>query len=128
MLLRSLTSLSFALSVPAESFQSLYILVISDFFLSVILFSQNLYNQRLKIRVAQNANIHVIAVRGEGSEPKVEFTSSVLEFGPILPHSTGDEKELTVQNPSSFPVEIYSLEFDKQYLEEEKVNYTHIYV
>lgn len=63
----------------------------------------------------------MIAVRGEGSEPKVEFTSSVLEFGPILPHSFGDEKEVTVQNPSSFPVEIYSLEFDKQYLEEEKV-------
>ena len=63
----------------------------------------------------------MIAVRGEGSEPKVEFTSSILEFGPILPHSFGDEKEVTVQNPSSFPVEIYSLEFDKQYLEEEKV-------
>ena len=63
----------------------------------------------------------MITVRGEGSEPKVEFTSSVLEFGPILSHSFGDEKEVTVPNPSSFPVEIYSLEFDKQYLEEEKV-------
>ena len=63
----------------------------------------------------------MITVRGEGSEPKVDFTSSVLEFGPILPHSFGDEKEVIVQNPSSFPVEIYSLEFDKQYLEEEKV-------
>ena len=61
-------------------------------------------------------------MRGEGSEPKVDFTSSVLEFGPVLPHSIGDERELTVQNPSSFPVEVYSLEFDKQYLEEEKVN------
>ena len=64
----------------------------------------------------------MIVVRGEGSEPKVDFTSSVLEFGPVLPHSIGDERELTVQNPSSFPVEVYSLEFDKQYLEEEKVN------
>jgi hydrocephalus-inducing protein len=81
-----------------------------------------MYNQRLKIHIAQSTNKHVVSVRGEGSEPKVEFTSSVLEFGPILPHAFGDEKEVTVQNPSSFPVEIYSLEFDKQYLEEEKVS------
>lgn len=82
---------------------------------------ENNYNQRLKIHIAQSSNKHVITVRGEGSEPKVELTSSVLEFGPVLPHSVGDEKELTIQNPSSFPVEIYSLEFDKQYLEEEKI-------
>ena len=63
-------------------------------------------------------------MHGEGSEPKVEFVSSVLEFGPILPHSFGDDKEVTIKNPSLFPVEIYSLEFDKLYLEEEKVDIT----
>ena len=58
---------------------------------------------------------------GQGNEPKLEFSSTLIEFGPVLPHSAGDEKEVIVRNPSSFPVEIYSLEFDKQYLEEEKV-------
>ena len=58
---------------------------------------------------------------GRGNEPKLEFSSTLIEFGPVLPHSAGDEKEVIVRNPSSFPVEIYSLEFDKQYLEEEKV-------
>lgn len=60
---------------------------------------------------------------GQGNEPKLEFSSTLIEFGPVLPHSAGDEKEVVVRNPSSFPVEIYSLEFDKQYLEEEKVLY-----
>lgn len=73
------------------------------------------------ISIAQSSSRHVISVRGQGNEPKLEFSSTLIEFGPILPHSTGDEKEVLVRNPSSFPVEIYSLEFDKQYLEEEKV-------
>lgn len=63
----------------------------------------------------------MISVSGQGNEPKLEFSSTLIEFGPVLPHSSGDEKEVIIRNPSSFPVEIYSLEFDKQYLEEEKV-------
>ena len=63
----------------------------------------------------------MISVSGQGNEPKLEFSSTLIEFGPVLPHSAGDEKEVIVRNPSSFPVEIYSLEFDKQYLDEEKV-------
>ena len=79
------------------------------------------YSQRLVIRIAQSSSRHVINVNGQGNEPKLEFSSTLIEFGPVLPHSSGDEKEVMVKNPSSFPVEIYSLEFDKQYLEEEKV-------
>ena len=79
------------------------------------------YSQRLVIRIEQSSSRHVISVSGQGNEPKLEFSSTLIEFGPVLPHSSGDEKEVIIRNPSSFPVEIYSLEFDKQYLEEEKV-------
>ena len=40
----------------------------------------------------------------------------------MLPHSVGDEQEVVVRNNCSFPIEIYNLEFDKSYLEEEKVS------
>jgi hydrocephalus-inducing protein len=40
----------------------------------------------------------------------------------VLPHSAGDEQEITLKNPSKFSVEVYNLEFDKAYLEEEKVS------
>ncbi len=73
----------------------------------------------------------MIICRGGGLEPQViigqmhgttfEPTTSIV-FNPILTHSNGDEKEIVIRNPCSFPVEIYNLEFDKQYLEEEKVN------
>ncbi|EDO26992.1 predicted protein, partial [Nematostella vectensis] len=79
------------------------------------------YSQRVVIRIAQSASRHMINATGQGSEPKVEFSSSLIEFGPVLPHSLGDEQEVVIRNPCRFPVEIYSLEFDKQYLDEEKV-------
>ena len=68
--------------------------------------------------------------QGVGLEPQLiigqmrggqfEQTSSIV-FNPILTHSPGDEQEVVIKNPCPFPIEIYNLEFDKQYLEEEKV-------
>ena len=48
--------------------------------------------------------------------------AAVLELGPLLPYAAGDEAEVVVKNPCSFPIEFYSLEFDQQYLVEEKVS------
>lgn len=62
-----------------------------------------------------------IAAHGQGEEPQLEFWPSVLEMDPCLPCFIEAEAEVTVRNPCSFPVEFYSLEFDTQYLEEEKV-------
>ena len=47
----------------------------------------------------------------------------MLDFGPVLPYSNGDEQEVVILNPTAFPVEMYSLEFDERYLEEEKVSH-----
>nr|XP_006823299.1 PREDICTED: hydrocephalus-inducing protein homolog [Saccoglossus kowalevskii] len=82
---------------------------------------EKLYCERLAIRLAQSSQRILLMVNGQGQEPKLEFSTSLLEFGPILPHSQGDEVEVTVKNPSEHPVEFYSLEFDTQYLEEEKI-------
>ena len=38
------------------------------------------------------------------------------------PNSAGDEQEITIKNPGTFPIEIYNLEFDSIYLEEENVS------
>ena len=74
------------------------------------------------MRLTQSSQRLVILCRGEGLEPCVEFDRPLLEFGPILPHSPADEKDVVIRNPCKFPVEIYSLEFDKVYLDEEKVS------
>ena len=59
--------------------------------------------------------------RGQGLEPRLEFNRNLVEFGPVLPHSVGDEQDVIVKNPCKFPIEFYSLESDRQYLEEEKI-------
>lgn len=41
----------------------------------------------------------------------------------MFPFSQGDYQEVTVHNPTSFPIEFYSVDFDTQYLEEEEVSY-----
>ena len=71
--------------------------------------------------MAQSTQRLLLLAQGKGEEPQLEFSTSVLKMGPALPHSAGEETEVIVRNPCPFPVEFYSLEFDKQYLEEEKV-------
>lgn len=38
-----------------------------------------------------------------------------------MPFTEGSEMDVTITNPMDYPIELYSLEFDKQYLEEEDV-------
>ncbi|XP_031731518.1 hydrocephalus-inducing protein homolog isoform X1 [Anarrhichthys ocellatus] len=79
------------------------------------------YNMQLLVRVAESSQQVLIAAQGQGDEPHLEFCPSVLELGPCMPVATEVEAEVTVKNRCPFPVEFYSLDFDKQYLEEEKI-------
>ena len=83
---------------------------------------EKLYEERVTIRMAQSSQRLMVLCRGKGLEPKLEFTKTLLAFDPVLPHSAGDEQEVKITNPCPFPLEIYNLEFDKSYLEEEKVS------
>jgi len=79
------------------------------------------YNRLLAVRVAESSRQVFVTAQGRGEEPRLEFSTSVLELGPCQPISIDVEAEVTVKNPCSFPVEFYSLEFDTQYLKEERV-------
>ena len=71
--------------------------------------------------MAQSSQRLMILCKGKGLEPRIDLSKNSLEFEPILPHSIGDEQEVKIFNPCPFPIEIYNLEFDKNYLEEEKI-------
>ena len=60
-------------------------------------------------------------MEGYGSEPHVEFDRQLVEFSAILPFADDSEAEVVISNPLPYPIEMYSLDFDKQYLEEEEV-------
>ena len=80
------------------------------------------YTDKIPLVIHQNPQANLILnVVGRGSEPQVVFDKNLIEFLPILPSSGGSDGVVTVTNPMDYAVEIYSLEFDKQYLDEEKV-------
>nr|XP_033799169.1 hydrocephalus-inducing protein homolog isoform X3 [Geotrypetes seraphini] len=79
------------------------------------------YNQRLVMHISQSSQRMTLLVQGQGLEPRLDFSPHILELGPILPYSSGEERELLVKNPCSFPIEFYCVELDKQYLEEEEI-------
>lgn len=83
---------------------------------------QKFYSQSLLFHIGQSNQRLVLLAQGQGLEPRLEFSPSVLELGPLLPFASGDEAEVIVRNPCNFPIEFYSLEFDQQYLLEEKVS------
>jgi len=85
--------------------------------------AQRSYEQLVNFRLGQSSHRITLLCRGQGLEPHIEFERNLVEFGPVLPHSVGDEQEVLVRNKCPFPIEIYNLEFDKGYLEEEKVRW-----
>ncbi|TEA38515.1 hypothetical protein DBR06_SOUSAS110422, partial [Sousa chinensis] len=88
---------------------------------NVILPIKKFYSQTLVFQIAQSDQKLTLLAQGQGLEPCLEFSPSVLELGPLLPYAPGDEAEVVVKNPCNFPIEFYSLEFDQQYLVEEKI-------
>ncbi|XP_034542457.1 hydrocephalus-inducing protein homolog isoform X2 [Notolabrus celidotus] len=82
---------------------------------------EQVYNRQLVVHVAESNQQVFIKAQGQAEEPQLEFCPSLLELESCLPLSTESEAEVIVKNPCSFPVEFYSLEFDMQYLEEEKI-------
>lgn len=83
---------------------------------------QKFYSQTLTFQLVRSTQKLTLLAQGQGLEPRLEFSPSILELGPLLPYAPGDEAEVVVKNPCDFPIEFYSLEFDQQYLVEEKVS------
>ena len=44
-----------------------------------------------------------------------------VKLGPVLPYSTSAIACIEMKNPMEIPIEVYSLDFDKQYIEEEEI-------
>jgi len=73
------------------------------------------------LRVARSSRRTTLLCRGEGVAPRLEFSRSLVQFSAVVPYFAVEE-ELTICNPCNFPIEVYSVEFDKMHLEDEKVS------
>jgi len=68
---------------------------------------------------SNNQKAKILKVVGEGLGAILKWDMPVMDLGPIIPFSEGDEKVITLSNNSPFAVEIFSLDFDNRYKEEE---------
>ncbi|KAJ3287536.1 hypothetical protein HK104_008544 [Borealophlyctis nickersoniae] len=79
------------------------------------------YDEVLPIKITMNAKSIPLHLFGKGVKPTIVFEPETLVIGPILPASEGVESRIFVHNPTNYAVEMYSIEFDQQYLEEEEI-------
>ena len=76
--------------------------------------------QKLQFRVNHSSRPITITVQGEGLARDIRFDRTEVELGALLP---GDEKSTTVTmtNESDVSVELYSVDFDDEYIVQERV-------
>ena len=72
-------------------------------------------------QVKNNTDLVTLKCCGRGLEPRVHFERTTIEFNPSVPNFASEEA-IVVCNPCDFEVELYSVDFDKVYLEEERVS------
>ncbi|XP_064262084.1 hydrocephalus-inducing protein-like [Passer domesticus] len=79
------------------------------------------YKNELKLNIGGSSNHLRLHLSGQGLEPRLKFSPPALKMGRVLVDTDGVEATVVVKNPCDFPIEFYSLNFDQQYLEEEKI-------
>jgi hypothetical protein len=82
---------------------------------------QEKYGIKFPIKVTANPRQPMVTCKGLGFGLKVVAAPSLLDLGAVLPGAPlPREKRFMLQNPSAVPIEVYSLDLDRQYLEEEE--------
>lgn len=82
---------------------------------------QEKYGIKFPIKVNANPRQPMVTCRGTGFGLQVVASPVLLDLGAILPGAPQPgEKRFTLQNPSAVPIEVFSLDLDRQYLDEEE--------
>ncbi|OQR81932.1 hydrocephalus-inducing protein, partial [Thraustotheca clavata] len=80
-----------------------------------------LYHVKVPVKISSNPKTRAISCQGEGTELRVSFDPPMAELGPALPFATPLKRSVIMRNQSDHPVEVYSLDFDVLYREEEDI-------
>eukprot|EP00397_Hematodinium_sp_SG-2012_P000030 GEMP01000030.1.p1 GENE.GEMP01000030.1~~GEMP01000030.1.p1 ORF type:complete len:4608 (+),score=1069.56 GEMP01000030.1:10-13833(+) len=79
------------------------------------------FGEKLALRMRDNQNKKLIHFTGYGDILRVEVPSLVYELGPVLPYDDKCTKEIVLVNPTDYPIEVYSIEFDDVFRREEEM-------
>ena len=79
------------------------------------------YATKIPIKVTGNPKGRAVTVKGKGSVLSLSFDPPRAQIGPVLPLAAPVSMPVRLVNPTSLPIEVYSLDFDRQYADEEAV-------
>ena len=79
------------------------------------------FTQKLVFKCTQNNKQFILNVKGQGINYQVECIPESIKLGPVLPYDSSAIQAFEIRNPMDIPIEVYSLDFDKQYIEEEEI-------
>ena len=77
------------------------------------------YLQKLPLKVGYSSQVVNLVCRGTGYTLKMRLDPPSLNLGALLPGKRANSTEFRIVNDSKHDIEVYSLDFDKQYLVEE---------
>lgn len=83
--------------------------------------SDKAFSQKILFKCKDNQKQFTLNVKGQGINNLVELKPDSIKLGPVLPYETKSIESFEIVNPMDHPIEIYSLDFDKQYLDEEEI-------
>ncbi|KAG3249966.1 Hydrocephalus-inducing [Phytophthora idaei] len=76
---------------------------------------------KLPIKINSNPKTRSIVCRGEGSELRISFSPPLVELGPVLPCAPPEEQLVEIRNDSEYAIEVFSLDFDSAYQQDEEM-------
>ena len=76
---------------------------------------------KVEFKITNNQVIKLLTVKGVGMSQNIEFIPSKVVLGPVLPYSKEAWVLVEMRNPTENPIEVYSLDFDSRYREEEEM-------
>jgi len=83
--------------------------------------SEKAYSHKFTINIRDNPRVTVINVKGVGTSVNLEFIPEKLAIGPSFPYDNKTIARLDIKNPSEYDTELYSLNFDNTYIQEEEM-------
>lgn len=67
---------------------------------------------QLILEVEQNPYQLIITLRGFGLAPSLELRDTPVDFGTVFPYQIDCEKQFSIENTSTIPIEVYFPDFD----------------
>ena len=83
--------------------------------------SERLFTVKIPFKVTNNPRSNSLTVKGIGKELQLRVEPPALELPPTMPHADVVTADFQLVNPTDYPIEVYSIEFDEQYLAEEEM-------